>query len=104
MKRRILIGAAVVLASAQASFAQNAVTLVSASGYGNLETGGVLAVISGDANRNAMANLAFRRAGDPTFALALPLMRVDMTRFAGSLFGLTPGTSWEARVTITDPD
>ncbi|KAB2964228.1 MAG: hypothetical protein F9K18_07715, partial [Thermoanaerobaculia bacterium] len=38
------------------------------------------------------------------FRAAQPLVRVDATRFVGSLFGLTPGGTWEARVTLADPD
>jgi hypothetical protein len=83
--------------------AQNAVSLASLSGYGNFHAGGVVAVISGDANGNASAALEWRPAGG-AFRAAQPLARIDATRFAGSLFGLSPGSAYEARVTLADPD
>jgi hypothetical protein len=82
---------------------QNAVAVVSAAGYGNFHAGGVLLTVSGDANANANATLEWRAAGG-SFAPAQPLERIDTTLFAGSLFGLSPGTSYEARVTVADPD
>ncbi len=94
--------ALVLLATAPAA-AQDAVTVVSASGYGNFHAGGVLLTVSGDANGNATAALEWRPAGSG-FLPAQPLERIDTTRFAGSLLGLTPGTSYEARVTLADPD
>jgi hypothetical protein len=91
-----------VLAASTAA-AQNAVTVVSASAYGNFHAGGVLLTVSGDANRNAAASLEWRPAGG-AFAPAQPLERIDTTLFAGSLFALTPATTYEARVTVADPD
>jgi hypothetical protein len=96
------VAALVVLAPA-ASIAQNAVTVVSASGYANFHAAGVLVTVSGDANADAAAALEWRPAGG-SFVSAQPLERIDATRFAGSLFGLEPGTSYEARVTLGDPD
>jgi hypothetical protein len=83
--------------------AQNAVAVVSASAYANFHAGGVLVTVSGDANANAAAALEWRPAGG-AFLPAQPLERMDTTHFAGSLFGLTPGTSYEVRVTLADPD
>jgi hypothetical protein len=83
--------------------AQNAVAVVSASGYGNFHAGGILLTVSGDANANATATLEWRAAGG-SFAPAPPLERIDTAQFAGSLFGLSPGTSYEVRVAVADPD
>ncbi len=92
-----------VLASHFDLVSQNAVAVVSASGYANFHAGGVLLTVSGDANGNATAALEWRPAGG-SFLPAQPLERIDATHFAGSLFDLAPGTSYEARVTLADPD
>jgi Right handed beta helix region len=103
--RSMLLGLAVALAllAPSTASAQNAVTVVSASGYGNYHAGGILLTVSGDANGNATAALEWRLAGG-SFLPAQPLERIDAIHFAGSLLDLTPGTSYEARVTVADPD
>jgi len=75
--------------------------------------------ISGDSNRNASVSVEFRRAGETDWRKALPLVRIGGERifrdvehlsyfvpdgFAGSILGLEPGTEYEARFTLTDPD
>jgi hypothetical protein len=95
--------ATLALVAASPAAAQNAVTAVSASGYANFHAGGVLLTVSGDANGNATASLEWRAAGG-SFRPGQSLERIDTTRFAGSLFDLAPGTSYEARVTLADPD
>lgn len=103
--RLMLLGLAValILLAPSTASAQTAVTVVSASGYGNYHAGGILLTVSGDANGNASAGLEWRPAGG-SFLPAQPLERIDTTHFAGSLLGLTPGTPYEARVTVSDPD
>lgn len=86
------------------ALAQNAATLGALEGYGNFETAGAVLSISGDADRDASATLEWRRNGDPQFRPAQPLVRLDATHLAGSLFGLSPGTNYELRVTLSDPD
>ncbi len=86
------------------AWAQNAVTLGSASGYGTLEAGGVVLVISGDANSNATATLEYRATGAPTSRPGHPLVRTDATHLVGSLFDLSPGSNYDVRVTLADPD
>lgn len=94
-----------VLATASAPLcAQNAIDFGALDAYGNLQAGGVVASVSGDANRNAGARLEWRRQGDAAFRAGHPLVRVDATHFVGSLFWLDSGTSYEVRVTLTDPD
>lgn len=83
--------------------------LASVSTFGNFQTGGVLATISGDTDGDATATLEYRLVGDPTFRPAQPLnhptfVPPNNTRLVGSLFGLSPGTSYEVRVTVVDPD
>ena len=84
--------------------AQTAISLVSLEAYGNLHAAGVVATVAGDAEGNAQAELAWRRAGDPLFRAAHPLVRTATSRFVGSLFFLEPGAAYDVRVTLTDPN
>jgi hypothetical protein len=95
--------AAVAFLVPSAATAQNGVSVVSASAYGSFHAAGVLVTVSGDANGNATAALEWSPAGG-SLAPAQPLERIDPSHFAGSLFDLAPGTSYEARVTLADPD
>jgi Right handed beta helix region len=94
----------ILLALGVPTAAQDTVTLAAVSGYGNFHAGGVVATIGGDANGNATAALEWRRAGVGSFQAAHPLSRIDGTHFVGSLFGLAPGTAYEARITLADPN
>lgn len=98
-----LVLAGLALASG-AVHAQNAATWSTLDTYGNLETAGVTATITGDADRDATATLEWRRTGEPAFRAAHPLVRVDATHLVGSLFNLAPATAYEVRVTLADPD
>src|SRR5262245_30853632 len=75
--------------------------------------------IRGDANRNAAVGVRFRKVGDTSWREALPLLRLggenvyrrrehlDYTvpdGFAGSIFNLQPGTEYECRFRLADPD
>lgn len=75
--------------------------------------------ISGDANRNASVAVEFRAAGETAWRRALPLVRVGGEKiyrrrenldytvpdgFAGSILNLKPGTEYECRFQLTDPD
>jgi len=84
--------------------AQTSATLVDVSGYANFHAAGLVATIAGDSDWDATLALEFRRAGAPVFRAAQPLTRISPTTFAGSLFGLSPGGNWEAKVTLSDPD
>lgn len=95
----LLLGAA-----ATPALAQTGITLGTIEGYGNLETAGTVATVTGDTNRNARVTLQWRRSGDPTFRSGQDLVRVDATRFVGSVFGLAPATNYELRLTVSDAD
>ena len=84
-----------------------------------LENLGFEWAITGDSNRNASVAVEFRRVGDSAWRKGLPLLRIGGERifrdvehlsyfvpdgFAGSILGLTPGTEYEARLTLSDPD
>jgi hypothetical protein len=75
--------------------------------------------LRGDANRNATVSVQFRKVGDSRWRNALPLLRVggenvyrrrehlDYTvpdGFAGSILNLEPGTEYECRFELSDPD
>lgn len=74
--------------------------------------------IEGDANRNATATIEFRPRGQRAWRPGLPLLRLGGERtvlwntldytapnmFAGSLLNLEPGTEYEVRLRLTDPD
>jgi len=75
--------------------------------------------ITGDANRNATVAVQFRAVGEGAWRQALPLVRIGGERvfrqregldytvpqgFAGSILNLRPGTEYECRFQLTDPD
>jgi hypothetical protein len=74
--------------------------------------------IQGDPNRNATVDVAFRKKGESAWKQALPMLRLHGERiyaesrvdliapnmFAGSVLDLEPGTSYEVRLTMADPD
>jgi hypothetical protein len=70
--------------------------------------------IKGDANRNAQIDFHYRKAGDKDWHEAMPLWRVDATRrrpipdglelFAGSIFNLDQGVTYEMKLALHDPD
>ena len=74
--------------------------------------------IDGDANRNASVEVSYRKQGETAWQKALPLVRlhgeqtfqrnvfnlVTPNMFAGSILDLEPGTAYEARFVMTDPD
>src|SRR5258706_12952371 len=76
-------------------------------------------VVTGDTNRNAKVEVSYRKKGDTVWKNAMPLMRMNGERiyatdrafdvvspnmFAGSILDLEPDTTYEARLTLTDPD
>jgi hypothetical protein len=75
--------------------------------------------IRGDQNRNASVAVEFRAAGESAWRKALPLVRIGGEKvyrrrenldytvpdgFAGSILNLLPGTEYECRFQLTDPD
>lgn len=74
-------------------------------------------MIGGDDNRNAAVAVFYRPKGDPSWKQGLPLLRLQNeptvsgpmaytapNMFAGSIFDLEPGTEYECRFVLTDPD
>jgi hypothetical protein len=75
--------------------------------------------ITGDDNHNATATVQFRKKTDKDWKAGLPLLRIggggEMSgnngehyqvpnMLAGSIFGLTPDTDYEAQIALSDPD
>lgn len=74
--------------------------------------------ITGDDNRNAKVEVRFRKQGETAWRTGLPLMRLQNEKvtdgafytytapnmFAGSLFDLTPDTTYDCEFTLSDPD
>ena len=73
--------------------------------------------IDGDDNRNAVVGVSYRKKGETTWQEGLPLLRIGNERinenalqyivpngFAGSIFDLEPGTEYECRFVLSDPD
>lgn len=75
--------------------------------------------IHGDANRNASVEVSYRKMGNSNWKEALPLLRIGGEKiyghdqrwayttpdmFAGSIFNLEPGTTYECRFALRDPD
>lgn len=75
--------------------------------------------ITGDANRNATVSVEYRAAGETAWRRGLPLVRIGGEKiyrrrenldytvpdgFAGSILNLKPGTEYECRFELKDPD
>jgi len=74
---------------------------------------GVQVLYSDDDNRNATVSLRYRRQGDVAWLNALPLFRVRPEtvaarvlpqQFAGSVFDLRPGNTYELEIQVQDVD
>lgn len=85
------------------ALAQTSVSLVDLQTYGTFHAGGVEVTIAGDSDEDATVALEVRSPGG-AWQPAHPLSRVAADRFLGSLFWLAPGTHYEVRVTLADPD
>jgi hypothetical protein len=104
MRTTVTLFAAAALLAAGSSTAQLATTLVDLDAYGNFHTAGVVVTISGDDNRNGTAGLEIRPPGAGSYHPIHPAVRADDTHYATSVFDLEPGTSYDLRLTLGDPD
>jgi hypothetical protein len=100
--------------------AQNAVTPGPLhSDPATLENLGFWWPITGDANRNARVDVEYKGTAETAWRKALPLLRIGGEQvgrdreglkyfvpdgFAGSILNLAPGTEYDVRLTMTDPD
>jgi hypothetical protein len=75
--------------------------------------------ITGDANRNGRVDVEYKQTGETVWRQGLPLLRIGGEQvgrdreklkyivpdgFAGSILSLTPGTEYDVRLTLSDPD
>ncbi|MEJ5309845.1 MAG: right-handed parallel beta-helix repeat-containing protein [Anaerolineae bacterium] len=74
--------------------------------YGTFHAMGVIVTLGAadDPDGDATAQVAYRVSGSSAYQTGFPLSRITNTRFVGSLFWLTPGTTYDVRVTFNDPD
>ncbi len=84
-----------------------------------LENAGFEWYVSGDENHNATVRVRFREVGADAWRDSIPLLRIQREKiwgheqrdvyetpnmFAGSIFGLEPGKTYECEFTMVDPD
>jgi parallel beta-helix repeat protein len=85
--------------------------------YTTLLCAGIEWDISGDTNHNATCTVQYRKQGENAWKPAMPLMRIDSNAtsqygksdrpynmLAGSVFFLEPGTDYELKLNLEDPD
>jgi hypothetical protein len=107
--------AALVAGLAAPAAAQNALTITEVRlDRATLHTAGVQVLISGDDDGDAAIEVRWRRAGtSDAFRAGPPLFRVRPetvsgrtvpAQFAGTIFDLAPGSTYELELIATDPD
>ena len=83
------------------------------SPYPTLENLSFEWLIEGDDNLNSVVTISYRKKGESSWNAGMPLRRVPagenvkfrwQNKHAGSLFGLTPGTRYEVKLILNDPD
>ena len=82
--------------------------------YATIECAGVEWRITGDDNANCTVAVEYRKQGTTAWKAAQPLWRVETglwhhgedpgNLLAGSIFFLEPGTAYDVRLTLSDPD
>jgi parallel beta-helix repeat protein len=74
--------------------------------YGTFHAMGVIVTVlaSDDPDGDATASVEYRVGGSGAYRQGFPPSRVEDTRFVGSLFWLDPGTTYDVRVHLSDPD
>ena len=68
---------------------------------------GIEWAVSGDTDHDATCSVEYRVLGDAMWRSAMPLVRVDSNNgntLAGSILFLDPGTVYEVRLALSDPD
>jgi hypothetical protein len=68
------------------------------------ETAGIIVTLSADNNGNESVALEIRNPATGNFEPAHNFVRYDANNFATSLFNLAPGSGYDVRLTLTDPD
>lgn len=94
--------------------AQNATTPgISSAPFPTINNVALEWAISGDADLDGVVTVRYRAQGESTWRAAMPLRRIPVgtnqgfswtNRHSGSVFGLTPDTSYEVELSLADPD
>ena len=87
--------------------AQSATTPSASRIYSTIYSIGVEWDVIGDDNHNASTSVVYRKEGAEFWTPALPLVRVDFNganMLAGSILFLTPDTSYDVQMALSDPD
>ena len=73
--------------------------------YATFENMGVICTLDAgdDPDEDAVASVSYRESGG-SYRSGFGLSRISSESFVGSLFGLTAGTAYDVRVSLSDPD
>ncbi len=108
-----LVGPALVTCATSALAADGSVAGAVTTPYPTLQNVSIEWALTGDDNDNGVVTVRYKKQSEATFHDGLPLFRVPAgtnqggswtNKHAGSLFGLTPGTTYDIELTLTDPD
>ncbi len=81
--------------------------------YPTLENVAIEWLVEGDDNQNGSVSVHFRQKGSSEWKQGMPLFRIPSgekltfswnNKFSGSIFGLRPGTFYEIKLKLSDPD
>ena len=94
------------MAAASPLFAADDASFLSLEAHGNYHSGGIVATVTDDDNKDATISLEWRPHGVGAYRPGHPLTRIgeNQNHFVGSLFWLAPGRIYEVRATLSDPD
>lgn len=107
MARTTFLFIAAALAIASPAWAQTGLTAGQLRSAATVRSIGLEWDITGDTDHDAQGTVQYRVAGSTPWKQALPLVRVDYpshNQLAGSVLFLSPGTTYEVKVDISDPD
>lgn len=103
--------------ASRAQAPDNAVTPGNARSYSTIHSVGIEWDVAGDANHNAKCSVGYRAQGAGEWKTALPLFRIDWfgwygetkadkayNMMAGSIMLLEPATTYEVKLSLSDPD
>lgn len=77
---------------------------VFSTAYPTIESAGIDMVNNGDSNANASVGIEYREQGQTAWKTGQPCVRQPFSRHRCSLFFLAPGTTYDYRVVVSDPD
>jgi len=96
------LGVLAILALAQ-SLAAASSKIAEVKTYGNFETAGIIIKVSG-MDFDETAKIEYRKSGETTYRRGHDFVRYDGNHMATSLFGLDLASTYELKITLTDPD